>query len=119
MRLRWNARINRIAHGVVVRQGWCLCPLRRTHVLLRGVRSTRSHRGIADTLSSLVRGMIKKSTNVMNEKRVQEFCDLLLVREVQRAIEWDPVSVSPPNTRSNVGSTYQTPFRCIGPILTT
>lgn len=26
----------------------------------------------------------------MNEKRVQEFCDLLLVREVQRAIEWDP-----------------------------
>jgi len=35
--------------------------------------------------------MVEQSSNVVNEKRVEELCDLLLVREVQRAVKRNPV----------------------------
>lgn len=38
--------------------------------------------------------MVEQSSDVMHEKRVEKLCNLLLVREVQRALKWDPVRVS-------------------------
>lgn len=38
--------------------------------------------------------MIKQSANVMNEERIEELCDLLLVRKVQSTIKGYPAFVS-------------------------
>lgn len=68
---------------MVVGQGRRLRTLRRAHVVLLLIGSlTRSHGGIADTLTRLVGGVVKQSTNVMHKKRVQKLGDLLLVGEV-------------------------------------
>lgn len=47
------------------------------------------HHGIC---SRLVGRMIQKRTDIMNKKRVQQFCDLLLVRKIQCALERNPVN---------------------------
>ena len=70
-----------------------LCTLWSAHVLLLLIRTpTRSHGRIANALPRLVRRMVEQCANVMNEKWIEMLGDLLLVREVQRAIEWNPTS---------------------------
>jgi hypothetical protein len=68
-----------------------LCTLWSAHVLLLLIRTpTCSHGRIANALPRLVRRMVEQCANVMNEKWIEKLRDLLLVREVQRAIEWNP-----------------------------
>ena len=59
----------------------------------------------------------------MNKERVEHLCDLLLVRKFERTIIRDPtvcLSIAFSTFQSGqVVETYQTPFRCMGPILTT
>lgn len=42
--------------------------------------------------AGLVRGVVQQSTNVVNEQRVQELCDLLLVGEVECPLKRNPAS---------------------------
>lgn len=46
------------------------------------------------TCPVLVCGVIKKGANVVNEQRVELFCDLLLVCELKRAVIGNPINVS-------------------------
>ena len=76
---------------MVVRESRRLCTLRCPQVIRLLVWATCSHGSIANALASLVGRMVEQSSNVVNEKRVEELCDLLLVREVQRAVKRNPV----------------------------
>jgi len=117
-RLR-DARANGVTDGMMVRERWWLRALRRPHVF-RLIGTARSHGGIADALARWVRWMIEQGTNVVHEQWVEQLGDLLLVCEVQRTIEWYPTTVLAQRHSSSVGvPPYQTPLRCIGPILTT
>lgn len=40
--------------------------------------------------SVLVGGVVQQSANIVHEERIQKIRDLLLVRELQSALEWDP-----------------------------
>lgn len=74
-------------------QRWRLGALWSAHVLLLLVRASccSRHRCVANALAGLVGGVVKKSTNVVNEEWVQEFGNFLLVGKIQSAIERDPV----------------------------
>lgn len=65
--------------------------------------------------------VVEKRSNVMDEQGIESLRDFLLVREFQGPLEWDPVDVLVPlqQTAFEYLITYQTPFKCIGPILTT
>jgi hypothetical protein len=70
----------------------------------------------------LVRGVVKQCSNIMDKQGIQKFRDLLLVGEIQSSLIGNPVSVlAGCHTRlsQTAISTYQTPLRCMGPILTT
>jgi hypothetical protein len=72
-----------------------LCTLWCSHVVLLLLwTAARSHGGIANALTSLVSGMIEQRSDIVNEKRIEHLGDLLLVGEIQRAIEWNPEGVS-------------------------
>lgn len=118
-RLRRSA--DRSRHGVMVSQCRGLRALWCTHVLLRRVRSAGrcGHRSIADALAGLVRRVVEKCTNVVHKQGVKKLCNLLLVREIQRAIKRYPASGQPSESKVGTSHAYQTPLRCIGPILTT
>ena len=66
---------------------WC------PQVLLPLLRAA-CHCGVAYALPCLVGGMVEQSSDVMYEKRIEHLGDFFLVREIQRAIERYPVSVS-------------------------
>lgn len=65
--------------------------------------------------------MIKQSTNVVHEQGVKKLSNFLLVGKVQSPLEWNPVVMLVSQNQVAFGcvSTYQTPFKCMGPILTT
>lgn len=70
----------------------------------------------------LVRGVVKERANVVHEQWVKKLSDLLLVCKVQCPLKGNPAMTSKPQnstTWQRVSRTYQTPFRCIGPIFTT
>lgn len=93
MRRLWHVGADGVGHGMVMRQRRRLSALRRTHVLRRGVWAASRHGGVTNALACLVRRVVEQGTNVVNEKRVEEFCDLLLVREIQRAVEGNPAEL--------------------------
>ena len=86
---RRNLGANSAMHGVMVMQ-------RRLRVLSISGRDTinptplscRSHR----TRPSLVRGMIEKPTNVVNEEWIKLIRDLFLVGKIQCSVKWNPWS---------------------------
>ena len=117
-RLR-DARTDRGCHGMVVGKGGRLCTLRSSHILLSLIWTARGHGSVANALPRLIRRMIEQRSDVVNEKWIEHFGDFLFVREIQRAIEWNPVHACQPRNPTLCRETYQTPLRCIGPILTT
>ena len=62
--------------------------------VLRLIRPACGHSSVTNALTSLVSGVIQKSANVVDEKRVERLRDLLLVGEIQRTIEWNPKGIS-------------------------
>lgn len=123
--LRWKlSRRPREAHVVVVvlqrRQGLRLrIPhLRLLLLLLAALCSLHDLRG-----AILVCWVVKQGTNIVHEKRVKKFSNLLLVGKIQGSLKRNPAAVLVPLIRSTRFSgtdcTYQTPFKCIGPIFTT
>ena len=78
----------------MVREGRGLTTLWSSHVLLPLIGTAGGHGCIANGLPSLVRGMVQQRTDVVYEQRVKHLGDLLLVGEVQRAIEGNPAAVS-------------------------
>jgi hypothetical protein len=77
-----------------------------------------SHSSAPYTCPRLVRGMIEQSSNVVNEERVQLLGDLFFVGKLQCSLKRNPSTRQFCQLREDDGS-YQTPLRCIGPILTT
>jgi hypothetical protein len=136
----WRNRMRRLlrhltcraADGVMMMQGRRLRALRN-----RNLRSTKiawcwngiwassvhGRRQCTRTCrcSRLVGRVVQKSTDIMHEKRIQLLCDLLLVGKVKCSLEGDPIKNINGRTRWKVAAiaAYQTPLRCIGPILTT
>ena len=112
-----------VVHRVMmVQRGW-LGSVRAAHTLLLLVllsatfrRICRSHHGIG---SSLIGRVVEQCADVMHKQRVKELRDLFFVREVQCTFERDPAAASAPSITDKEHITYQTPLRCIGPILTT
>lgn len=83
------------AHRVVVSESGRLRAGRGAHVVGLVFRTTGSHRSVAYALlTSLVGRVVQQSADVVDEERVKQFRDLLLVREIQRAVEGYPVVVS-------------------------
>ncbi len=116
-------RADGIVHGVVVVQRRRLRPLRATHVLLLLVllpatfrRIGRSHDGIR---SGLVCWVVEQCADIVHKQRVKQLRDLFFIRKIQCTFERDPAAASAPSTPDAKHVTYQTPLRCIGPILTT
>jgi hypothetical protein len=93
---------------------------------LRGLAISRGNAVYAAPLSgsdhgtcpTLVGGMIEQPANIVNKEWIQLVGDLLLVGEIQCSIERDPCGLLV-DVHQKQESTYQTPLRCIGPILTT
>lgn len=90
--MRWlrDACTDGVGHRVVVSQRWRLRALRRPHVL--GLIWTAcSHGSVSNALPSLIGRVVQESADIVHEKRVEHLSNLLLVREVQRAIKRNPV----------------------------
>jgi hypothetical protein len=113
-----------IAHRVMVVQRRWLGSRgpREISLSLHRVRSPvavySSHGSASYTCPRLVRGVIEQSPDVVYEKRVKLFSDLLFVCEFECTLKRNPADCQFCRERAEI-STYQTPFRCIGPILTT
>lgn len=80
----------RLVHGVVVmlvqrRESRCRVAPHLVLLLLPPLCS--GHHGIG---AGLVRRVVQKGTDVVDEQRVERFCDPLLVGEFKRTLEWDP-----------------------------
>jgi hypothetical protein len=75
----------------------------------------------ATTRLTRIARMIEQCSDIVDEERVQDLGNLLLVCKVKRTLEWDPeIDISTLSKSSQIGDfSYQTPLRCIGPILTT
>ena len=67
----------------------------------------------------LVRGVIQQASDIMHEHGVQQIGDFFFVGEFQGSFEWNPNLLESISQKGNNRKTYQTPFKCMGPILTT
>lgn len=66
--------------------------------------------------------VIEQSANIVHEQGIQKLRDLLLVRKVEGTVKRNPAACvsSHPSGKGRVRVyAYQTPLRCMGPILTT
>ena len=79
----------------------------------------RSH-GLACS-AALVAGVAEHGANVVHKERIQQLGNLLLVGKVERPLVRDPAAIKVSRVRrgGENAPTYQTPLRCMGPILTT
>ena len=118
-----HMRADRVVHRMVVVQRRWLWSLRTAHALLLLIllpttfrRIGRSHDSIR---SGLVCWVVEQCADVVHEQRVKQLSDLFLVREIQCTFERDPAAASAPSPSGTEHASYQTPLRCIGPILTT
>jgi hypothetical protein len=111
---RRNLGANSAMHGVMVMQR----RLRRLSISGRDTINPTPLRRRNRTRPSLVRGMIEQPANVVNEEWIKLIRDLFLVGKIQCSIEWNPWPCQYMSTTAAL-ITYQTPFRCIGPIFTT
>ena len=78
------------------------------------------HRGESNACTVL-RGVHNNAANVVHKQRVEQICNFFLVRELESALVGNPAPVSTRSVNRDrlTEYTYQTPFRCIGPIFTT
>jgi hypothetical protein len=133
-----NLTGNRVAHRMMMeRRRRLRCSRGITGLLIGSPSVNRSHGSVCVSMTTLVGGVVEKSTDVVDEEGIQQIRDLLPIGKVKRTLERNPVdSVSTTSLRGGppimnvqgwllrpwslmMSKTYQTPFRCMGPILTT
>lgn len=118
-----HMRADWVVHGMVVVQRRRLRSLRTAHALLLLILLPATFRRVGcshDRIrSGLVCWVVEQCADVMHEQRVKQLCDLFLIRKIQCTFERDPAAISAPSTPHAKHVTYQTPLRCMGPILTT
>lgn len=67
---------------------------RRSHVVRLLLRTAGGHRSVADALlTSSIGGVVEQCTDVVYKEWVQQLSDVLLVREIQRAVKGYPVII--------------------------
>jgi hypothetical protein len=61
---------------------------------------------------------MQQGADVMDEQRIENLSNLFRIRKLKGALEGDPVEVNIAKAQT-APTTYQTPLKCIGAILTT
>jgi len=91
--VRRERRLSRArkSQGVVVHGGQSRGGLRVPHLVGHVLFPPLLCSGHDLAGTSLVRGVIEKSTDIVHEKWVEHFGDLFLVRKVERSFERNPV----------------------------
>lgn len=126
---RWlgHVRSRWILHRVVVVKWWRMASRSWSSQRLAALDPS-AIRSCDDGIgAALVHWMVEQTPNGVNEEWVELISDLLLVGKVESTLKRYPTDVSiwgreernVLNTGSQKESTYQTPFRCMGPIFTT
>lgn len=64
--------------------------------------------------------VIQEFSDIVHKQRIQQIGDFLLVGKLQGTLKWDPnASQWKSKYKAKNKRSYQTPFKCIGPIFTT
>lgn len=125
MRRLRHGSANGVVHRVMMMQRRRLGSRRSSQVSL-GLHRVRppiavysGHCSASYTGPRLVGWMVEQGTNIVYEKRIELFGNLLLIRELKSTLERDPASRQYCFKQEHEACAYQTPLRCIGPIFTT